>query len=112
MVRAAGVEPTTFGSGGRRSVQLSYARASAKIRGQWILLNRNLHVKKQERCEAIPAFPTSVTRTNFAAAQWEDWRPADCLRDCFVHPDRPAADPFCVHAFWIPFFATSHIGQR
>ncbi len=38
VVREAGVEPTTFGSGGRRSIQLSYSRI---IRGTVSAAKRN-----------------------------------------------------------------------
>jgi hypothetical protein len=110
MARPKGLEPLTYGSGGRRSIQLSYGRATPQVYIQSL-------TSSIQQCVAaglygnLPAVPaTTATSPAVTAATTAN---ALCFGPCFVHVQRPSGKLSTIKRRdrFFAFFGVRHLDE-
>ena len=110
MARPKGLEPLTYGSGGRRSIQLSYGRATPQVYIQSFTSSIQQCVAAG-LCGNLPAVPaTTTTSPAVSAATTTDTL---CFGPCFVYVQRPSGKLSTIKRRdrFFSFFGVRHLDE-
>ena len=109
MARPKGLEPLTYGSGGRRSIQLSYGRATPQVYIQSFTSSIRQCVAAG-LIQELPAVPTPATSSAITATTTTN---ALCFGPCFVHVQRPSGKLSAIKRRnrLLSFFGVRHLDE-